>query len=137
MSVIITKNQSQPVLQKATIIRPGIDLIGIINKRGRMTESIGPGYLEMPESKKEMFLMKIALRTAMQKDFDEDLGKVNYCMTQRGNKKFLSIPASDDSTIFAVTKKEFDHESLVKNITKTLKHSDQFLGEVLSKGGTA
>lgn len=136
MSVIVDTNQPQPILQKATIIKSGIELIGIINKKGRMTESIGRGYLGMPESKKEMFLMKIALRTAMQKDFDEDLGPVNYCMTQRGNKKFISIPASDDNTIFAVIKKEFDHESLVRNILQTLNDSDQFLGVGFSERGT-
>ena len=38
-----------------------------------MTDSIGPGTIDMPECKKEMFLMKIALRNSMQQDFDEDL----------------------------------------------------------------
>jgi len=123
------------VLQKATIIKPGLEMIGIINKRGRMTESIGFDSLSMSKSKKEMFLMKIALRASMQRDFDEELGKVNYCMTQRGDRKFISISTFGDNTVLAVTKNDCDHEELVNNITQTLKNSDQF-DEILFKGGT-
>lgn len=127
MSTVISENEHL-ISQKASIIKPGVELIGIINKRGRMTDSIGSGSFGMPKAKKEMFLMKIALRTAMQKDFDEDIGEVNYCMTQRGSRKYISIPTVNDSTVLAVTKKDFDHNELVNNITQTLKNSDQFLG---------
>jgi hypothetical protein len=133
MSVTVHKNQPDPVFHRDIMTKSGIELIGIINRRGRMTTSIGDGSLEMPETKKEMFLMKIALRTAMQKDFDEELGEVNYCMTQRANRKFISIPISD-KTIFAVTKKEFDHERLVKEIIGLLNGSDRSIDEVLSGG---
>jgi len=133
MSFIVPEDQKK-VLQKATIIKPGLEMIGIINKRGRMTESIGFDSLSMSKSKKEMFLMKIALRASMQSDFDEELGKVNYCMTQRGDRKFISIPTFGDNTVLAVTKNDCNHEELVNNITKTLKNSDQF-DEILFKGG--
>lgn len=128
MSVVIPKNQKF-IFQRATIIKPGIELIGIINKRGKMMESIGPGNINMPKAKEEMFLMKIALRNSMQRDFDEELGPVNYCMTQRGNRKFISIPTFNGNTVLAVTKHDYDQESLVKDISLTLKYSDQFLGE--------
>jgi len=134
MSVIVPEDQKK-VLQKAIIIKPGLEMIGIINNRGRMTESTGFDSLSMSKSKKEMFLMKIALRASMQRDFDEELGKVNYCMTQRGDRKFISISTFGDNTVLAVTKNDCDHEELVNNITQTLKNSDQF-DEILFKGGT-
>jgi len=96
--VIVPKDQKQ-VLQNATIIKPDLEMIGIINKRGKMTESKGFDSLSMPKSKKEMFLMKIALRASMQSDFDEELGKVNYCMTQSGDLKFISIPTFGKNTV--------------------------------------
>jgi len=132
MSVIVPEDQKK-VLQKTTMIKPDMEMIGIINKLGRMTESIGFDSLSMSKSKKEMFLMKIALRASMQSDFDEELGKVNYCMTQRGDRKFISIPNLGDNTVLVVTKNNCDHEELVNNITKTLKNSDQF-DEILFKG---
>ena len=81
MSALISENK-ELVSQKASIINPDIELVGIINNRGKMVESIGNGIIDMPKRKKEMFFMKIALRNSMQKDFDEDLGAVNYCLTQ-------------------------------------------------------
>ena len=77
--------------------------------------------------------MKIALRSAMQSDFDEELGKVNYCMTQRGDRKFISVPAPNNNTIFVVIKNDCDHEELIDNIIQTL-NSDQW-EEILFKGG--
>lgn len=133
MSVIIPKDQ-KPVFQTASIIIPGVELIGIINKRGKMTNCVGLD-VDMSSDKKEMFLMKIALRTAMQKDFDEELGPANYSMTQRGNKRFISIPTFDDNTILVVTKADFAYEELVTSIIQTLKHSDQFLGQMFFNGG--
>ena len=123
MSVIAPEDQNQ-VMQKAIIKKLGVEMIGIINKRGRMIESIGFDSLSMPRSKKEMYLMKIALRSSMQSDFDEELGKVNYCMTQRGDRKFISVPILGDNTVLIVTENNCDHEKLVSNITQTLRNSD-------------
>ena len=123
MSVIAPEDQNQ-VMQKAIIKKLGVKMIGIINKRGRMIESIGFDSLSMPRSKKEMYLMKIALRSSMQSDFDEELGKVNYCMTQRGDRKFISVPILGDNTVLIVTENNCDHEKLVSNITQTLRNSD-------------
>ncbi|PBO85187.1 MAG: hypothetical protein COA77_05745 [Thaumarchaeota archaeon] len=114
------------------ILRSGVELIGIINKEGRMPESQGFDSWSMSKSKKEMFLMKIALRASMQSDFDEELGKVNYCMTQRGDKKFISIPTPNNKTILAVIKNDCDHEELIDNIIQTM-NSDQW-DKVLFKG---
>jgi len=133
VSVIVPKDQKQ-VLQRDTIVKANFEMIGIINKRGKMTESIGFDSLSMPKSKKEMFLMKIALRASMQSDFDEELGKVNYCMTQRGDRKFISIPYFGDKTILIVAKNNCDHEELMENITQTLKNQDQF-NETIINGG--
>ena len=124
MSVIVPKDQKQ-VLQRDTIVKANFEMIGIINKRGKMTESIGFDSLSMPKSKKEMFLMKIALRASMQSDFDEELGKVNYCMTQRGDRKFISIPFLGENTVLIVTENNCDHEELVRNITPILRNSDR------------
>jgi hypothetical protein len=133
MSVLVPENQKQ-VLQKSTIIKSGVEMIGLINKRGRMTESNGFDSLNMPKSKKEMFLMKIALRSSMQSDFDEELGKVDYCMTQRGDRKFISIPTFGENTVLVVAKNYFDSKELVNNIAQKLKNSDQFR-DILLKGG--
>lgn len=131
MTALITENQGS-ISQKASIIKPNVELVGIINSKGRMINSIGHGIIDIPENKKEMFFMKIALRNSMQQDFDEDLGTVNYCMTQRGSTKYVSIPAPNGSTILAVTKPEANLEELVDGIKQIIRYSQQFLGENIS-----
>ncbi len=99
-----------------------------------MYESQGFDSLGMSKAKKEMFLMKIALRSSMQNDFDEELGKVSYCITQRGERKFISIPAPNNNTMLVVTKSDCGHEELVNNIIQKMKDSDQW-EKVFFKGG--
>jgi len=134
VSVVISSNQD--VLSRK-ILNSEIKFICLINTRGRLGESLGDDPINMPRDKKEMFFMKIALRSSMQKDFDEYLGPVNYCMTQRGNQKFITIPAPNNNAIFAVIKNNCDHEELVNNINQALKNSEQWL-EIFSlkKGET-
>jgi len=131
MSTIISKNKPFEI-QLASILKNGIELIGLINNQGRMINSIGSMALNLPKDKKEMFLMKIALRNSMQTDFDEELGPVNYCLTQRGNKKYISIPIDGNKTILIVTEKDIDHEQVVVGIKQMLQHTQQFLGEKIS-----
>lgn len=132
MSEVIPQKQKF-VLQIASIIKPGVELIGIINKKGRMVNWVGKGGIEMSSALKEMFFMKISLRASMQKDFDEMLGPVKYCITYRGGRKFISIPTFNDNIVLVVTKANMAHEKLVDNIIQTLKHSNQFLGQSLPR----
>ncbi len=134
MSTVITKND-QSISQKAAIIVPDIKMIGIINNRGKLVDFMGSDSIDMSKNKREMFFMKIALRNSMQSDFDEDLGAVNYCMTQRGDTKFISIPICDHNTIFAVIKKNVNPEKIVDEIHQMLLHSKQFLGVKISNEG--
>ncbi len=136
MSMVISENKLI-LKQYASIIKPGIELIGLINGKGRMVDSIGKGVIDLPKQKRDMFFMKIALRNSMQKDFDEDLGDVNYCVTQRGSTKYISIPCRGENTILVVTKKDVDQDQVVTGINQIIQYSEQFLGEKISREQTA
>jgi len=114
------------VCLEGSMIPSGVEFVGIINERGRLVETMGKDLLcNMPRDMKEMFCMKIALRSSMQKDFDEYLGPVNYCMTQRGNTKFISIPAFNGNTILGITKKKVEPSVVVGCVTQMLQSSNQ------------
>ena len=130
MSAVISEN-NRLLSQKTSLFESGVDFVGIINNKGRMIDFIGTDSLVMPKDKKEMFFMKITLRNSMQKDFDEDLGPVNYCLTQRGDAKFISLPISGKKTVFVVTKNNVDHEEVIAKINKILQFSKQILEEKL------
>jgi hypothetical protein len=132
MSTLISKNNSD-VFQKASIINPGIELIGVINNKGRMVDSIGKTSFSIPEQKLDMFLMGVALQSSMQCDFNEDFGEVKYIITQRGNNKFISVPTGNGDTIIAVAKKDADPEKIVSGINQLVQFSQQFLGEKISR----
>jgi len=132
MSLLISKNHQN--FQDASIIRSEVEFVGIINEKGRLVDTIGKDLLcDMPRDRKEMFCMKIALRNSMQKDFDEYLGPVNYCMTQRGNSQFISIPTVNGNTILVITKKKVEPEVVVGHVTQMLQGSNQFGDKKTSK----
>ena len=54
-----------------TEIEPGVKMIAIINKQGRLEDYFGSDSIDMSKERREMYFMKIALRNSMQKDFDE------------------------------------------------------------------
>lgn len=126
MSVVISENE-QLFSHKDPLLE-SVKFIGIINKLGRITDTFGFDSLDMPKDKKEVFFMKIALRNSMQKDFDDYLGTVNYCLTLRENTKYISIPISDNKTVLVVTKKDIDHEKVIDRINQMI-HSKQILNE--------
>ena len=105
---------------------PGVELIGVINKRGMMTEFVGTNNIPLSDSKKEVFFMKIALRTSIQKDFDEELDKVDYCITKRDSKKYISIPTFDDNVVLVVTHKDVNHEKIIEEIIYTINFQNNF-----------
>lgn len=126
MSVVISENEQ--LFSHKDPLFESVNFIGIINKLGRITDTFGFDSIDMPKDKKEVFFMKIALRNSMQKDFDDYLGTVNYCLTLRENAKYISIPISDNKTVLVVTKKDIDHEKVIDRINQII-HSKQILKE--------
>ena len=112
----------------------GVEMMGIINKNGKLISSSGIDALHLPKDKKEMFFMKIALRNSMQRDFDEYFGPVNYCLTQRRNEKLITIPSRDEKSIFVITRKDIDAEKIVIRIKQILEYSKQILNKKNSSG---
>ncbi|QLH07459.1 hypothetical protein [Nitrosopumilus ureiphilus] len=124
MSVIVSEESG---ILSREIMSSEIEFICLINTRGRLVDSLGIDCIDMPQSSREMFFMKIALRNSMQRDFDDYLGHVDYCMTQRGNKKFITIPLSDKNTILAVIDKESNQNNVILNIIEMVRRNEQDL----------
>ena len=110
----------------------GVELFVIVNREGRMIDSVRSGTIDMPENKKEMFLTKTSLGNSMQQDFDEDLTPMNYCLIQRRSKKYISIPIKNNNTILVVTKKDVNHENIVASVYKMMNFS-KIVKDVASK----
>ncbi len=97
-----------------SLLKYDLEYVGVINSQGRIIEHASTD-LKMSPEKLEMLCMGMRLQHSMQSDFDEDLGEVNYIVTERRNLKFLSLPISRN-VLFAIAKKGTDHSKLIRKI---------------------
>lgn len=133
----LTVTTKSPLLECASIIKPGVEWIGIINKNGRLIDSVSTNSFEiLPNDKQEMWLMTTALIHSMQKDLDEEYGPLTYFMTQRENLKFIAVPTNNCDTFLVVTKNNVEHEDIVKGIEQILQCSGYFLGYAIGRENT-
>lgn len=70
----------------------GTEFVCIINKQGRMEQSILNEGINITKEKSEMFAMALRLQSSMQSDFDCEFGTVHYTIIERENARFVSIP---------------------------------------------
>jgi len=75
-----------------------IRFAGVINQRGRLVAGGIKEGIKPLSSKRddEMLFMELALRVKMRKEFDKQLGRVNFAMASRGRSMEMSIPIGDD-----------------------------------------
>ena len=84
-----------------------IRFVGIINSKGRLVAG------GMVSSKKrlgdrkgdEMLYMELALRVRMRREFDDDLGKVEFSMSFREKLIVMSFPIKNDVLMVSMERK--------------------------------
>ena len=101
-----------------------IRFVGVINDRGRLVAGGMKPNVEPLENEKddEMIFMELALRVKMRKEFDKQLGPVNFAMASRQRALAISVIINDD-ILYVVSEPDTDYGSLPKRILKII-HSD-------------
>lgn len=96
---------------------PKIRFAGVINERGRLVAGGQKKNVEPLESEKddEMIFMELALRVKMRKEFDKQLGQVNFAMASRERALAISIIINDD-ILYVVSEPDTDYGVLPKKI---------------------
>ncbi len=112
------------VCDSVLAVDPKIRFAGVINERGRLVAGGMRANVEPLESKKddEMIFMELALRVKMRKEFDKQLGPVNFAMASRERALAISAIINDD-ILYVVSEPDTDYGSLPKKILKII-HSD-------------
>jgi hypothetical protein len=100
----------------------GTEFVCIINKQGRIEQSIFEDGIDISADKKEMFAMGVQLQNSMQSDFDYEFGTVSFTITERENARFVSIPISI-GILLAKLGKSADPFSFVDTISKMVNPS--------------
>lgn len=98
-----------------------IRFAGVINERGRLVAGGMKENVEPLESEKddEMIFMELALRVKMRKEFDKQLGCVNFAMASRERALAISVPLGDD-ILYVVSEPDTDYATLPKKITQII-----------------
>jgi len=98
-----------------------IRFAGIINERGRLVAGGMRANVEPLESEKddEMIFMELALRVKMRKEFDKQLGCVNFAMASRERALAISVPLGED-ILYIVSEPDTDYGVLPKKILEII-----------------
>jgi len=97
----------------------GVEFAGFIDKQGHVIDYVCKNEINLSKEQKEMFFMMTSLNLSMQRDYDDNLGTVQYTVTERENSKIVSIPVLFGS-IMLVMNKKIRPSLLVKKISKAI-----------------
>jgi len=100
---------------------PKIRFAGIINERGRMVAGGMKENVEPLENEKddEMIFMELALRVKMRKEFDKQLGTVNFALASRERALAISFLIGND-ILYVVSEPDADYGTLPKKILEII-----------------
>ena len=80
---------------------------GVINSKGRLIAGgMAPSKKRLGDRKRdEMLYMELALRVKMRREFDDDLGKVEFSMSFREKLIVMSFPMKDEVLMVSLERK--------------------------------
>jgi len=100
---------------------PKIKFAGVINERGRL---VAGGMKEGAESfesqKDEVLFMELALKAKMRKEFDKQLGSVNFAMSQREKALGMSFPIGNSDVLCVFADPNADYQKLIEKIRSVI-----------------
>ena len=102
-------------------VDPKIRFAGVINERGRLVAGGMRENVEPLENEKdlEMIFMELALRVKMRKEFDKQLGPVNFAMASRLRALAISVLINED-ILYVSSEPDSDYCALPKKILKII-----------------
>ncbi len=101
-----------------------IRFAGVINERGRLVAGgMREGISSLEQQRdSEMIFMELALRVKMRREFDKQLGKVNFAMAHRKFVIDMSFPINED-ILYVATEADANYSGLIPKIFKILKEN--------------
>jgi hypothetical protein len=117
---IATRSDSYKFCNRVFSSNKEIQSVELVNKNGRLVERISSSNtINLPSHKKEMFHMSLRLKESMNKEYDEDFGKVNYSCENRERVAIFSFGIGEDILIVTLPNKANSH-SIAKKIIPIL-----------------
>ncbi len=98
-----------------------IRFAGVINERGRLVAGGMKENVEPLENQKddEMMFMELALRVKMRKEFDRQLGRVNFALASRQRALAMSFLVNEE-ILYVVAEPDADYGALPKRVMEII-----------------
>lgn len=117
---------SMPVPEKERqMTQAGITTLVVINKRGKVVDSIGEANLGLSKEKKEILFMQTALQCSMQDEQNNDFGKMEFFLTKRDKSKFVCKQLGDDRIAIAIATDRTDDATILEYINNLRKMQER------------
>jgi len=99
-----------------------IRFTGVINDLGRLVAGGMKEGVEPLESQKEdeVLFMELALKAKMRKEFDKQLGLVNFAMSLREKAIVMSFPIGNSNILYVFADPNVDYQKLVEKILSSI-----------------
>ena len=99
-----------------------IRFTGVINDLGRLVAGGMKEGVEPLESQKEdeVLFMELALKAKMRKEFDKQLGSVNFAMSLREKVISMSFPIGNSDTLYVFADPNVDYRKLLEKILNSI-----------------
>ena len=115
--VLATDVESLEDSCKMILTNPELRFVGILNKMGR---KIAGGFKEgissyLEDTDNQMMYVQLTLEYLMRKDFDRQLGAIDYIASRRGKVTMISIP-TQDYLILISAKRDVNVEEIIKQV---------------------
>lgn len=102
---------------KKVLEMPMIRFVGVLDKMGnRIAGGFKEGlssYLRDPDSRR--MYIQLTLEFLMRKDFDKELGSIDYIASRRGKVTMISIPAKEYLVLISA-QRDVSIESVIKKV---------------------
>lgn len=105
--------------KSSPILDSGIKFIGLINKHGRLENSIKDKNFTLLDKISEMLFMSIRLQNSLQNEFTEQFGKVSKIVIEHEKLDFFLFPL-ETFVVAAIAEKNLSGSRVKTNILSNL-----------------
>lgn len=99
-----------------------IMFVGVLNERGRLVAGGMNDEIKSMINRKfyEALFMQVVLKVKMRKEFDKQLGSVNFTMSQRDKTLAVGFPIGISDTLCVFAESDVEYSKLIKKIQSLL-----------------
>lgn len=116
----------ESICEKVLEINPRVRFVGIISDKGRLLEGRKKEgiTLHVNEKDRQILFMGLALKERMRRDYDEQLGSVDYTISHRAKCIIMGFPIGEN-ILYVSGEKDLDVTTTASRILEIIKEESR------------